>query len=154
MYGTSLLEDPKYDRVTHPSRYEHENTDRPTTRVCSEGECELPGTRVKGAYHVGPKRVRVWVCEHHANPDQLEEVPMPVHILAGIKAEEEYQAKMDKIRLSIPVHHSESVRAYSATGSGKEVSPRPRADSFHWGETAGDMRGVLPRSSRPHRGGR
>lgn len=143
-----LLMERGHDRLIHPRRYELETTIRVTVRTCGEGKCGQPATRVKGAYHVGPKRVRVWVCEGHANPERLEEVSIPAHVRAGIKADEEYKALMERVRLATPVHHSESVRELRATGSGEQVVTGSRSESFRWGETTGDLRGTLPLSSQ------
>lgn len=110
-------------------------TTEETTRRCSHEGCDNAGNYVGGHYTVEGRQVRVWVCELHrvGNPHS-NELPVPSSVLAGIVAEREYEAKMEKYYRehgNLDADHGVSIKVLVSTGHGKAYHP-DRVASWRW----------------------
>lgn len=104
----------------------------PTAHVC---HCGAPATHINGYYLVGPRRVRVWVCEPHVTANALTVLPAPRHIQAALDAEEENRREMKKkYRWDVDREHGYSVKPFAPTGHGDAI-PYDKTAGWRWGET-------------------
>lgn len=104
-----------------------------SSHTCAHDGCGQVAGYIQGAYFVGTKRVRVWVCLSHWEGKVTLVLPTPTDIQRAIDAEAAYYAEQnEKYRRNAAPERGESIKTLAASGHGTPI-PGDRVKSWRWG---------------------
>lgn len=104
-----------------------------SSHTCSHEGCGEVAGYISGAYFVGSRRVRVWVCLAHWSGNVTLVLPTPPDLAAMMEAERiHYEEVNEQYRRNAEPERGESIKTLAPSGHGPSL-PGDRVKSWRWG---------------------